>query len=164
MSYRFNAAEVFKVAIEIEENGKRFYEESLERIGDPEVRELFADLARQEMEHKKKFEALKAQLPPSAAVSTVWDPDNELDRYIKMMADNHVFVSSASVDEQLANVRDVKAALKLAIDFEKDSVVFFLELEDATETKKDQEFIRALVREEQEHMRRLAGQLGRISR
>ncbi len=164
MSYRFNAAEVFKVAIEIEENGKRFYEESLERIGDPEVRELFADLARQEMEHKKKFEALKAQLPPSAAVSTVWDPDNELDRYIKMMADNHVFVSSASVDEQLANVRDVKTALKLAIDFEKDSVVFFLELEDATETKKDQEFIRALVREEQEHLRRLAGQLGRISR
>ncbi len=164
MSYRFNAAEVFKVAIEIEENGKRFYEESLERIGDPEVRELFADLARQEMEHKKKFEALKAQLPPSAAVSTVWDPDNELDRYIKMMADNHVFVSSASVDEQLANVRDVKTALKLAIDFEKDSVVFFLELEDATETKKDQEFISTLVREEQEHLRRLAGQLGRISR
>ncbi|ABK18893.1 ferritin-like domain-containing protein [Syntrophobacter fumaroxidans] len=164
MSFKFNAAEVFNIAIKIEENGKKFYDASLKVIQDPGVRKLFADLAEQEVEHKKRFEALKAQLPKSSTVSTVWDPDNELDRYIKMMADEHVFVTSAGLDQELARVTDVKSALRLAIEFEKDSVIFFLGLEDATVSKQDQELIKALVKEEQEHLRRLSLELSRISR
>ncbi len=164
MSYKFNAAEVFKVAIEIEENGKRFYEKAQQVIDDPAVKTLFADLASQEIEHKKKFEALKAQLPAGSTASTVWDPENEAEKYIKLMADGHVFVTSAGVDSQLTGIKDVRGALKLAIEFEKDSVIFFLGLEDLTEGKKDQELINSLVKEEQEHLRRLSLQLLRAGR
>ena len=45
MSYGFNAAEVFNVAIQIEENGKIFYEESLKSIADAGVKKLFQELA-----------------------------------------------------------------------------------------------------------------------
>jgi rubrerythrin len=164
MSFKFNAAEVFNIAIKIEENGKKFYEASLKIIDDPTVRKLFADLALQEVEHKKRFEALKDQLPKSATVATAWDPDNELDQYIKMMADEHVFVTSAGMVQELGQIKDVKDALRLAIEFEKDSVIFFLGLEDATESKQDQELIKTLVKEEQEHLRRLSLELSRISR
>jgi rubrerythrin len=164
MSYKFNAGEVFKIAIAIEENGKKFYEKSLNVIEDPSVKKLFEELGSQEVEHKKKFEELRNQLPSDVKASTVWDPENELEQYIQIMANQHVFVSNASMDALLAQVKDVRSALKLAIDFEKDSVIFFLTLEEASEGKKDQELIRTLVKEEQEHLRRLSMELKRIGR
>ncbi|MGA2938649.1 MAG: ferritin family protein [Syntrophobacteraceae bacterium] len=164
MGYGFNAGEVFKVAIQIEENGRKFYEESQKNIESAEIRALFADLALQEIGHKRKFETLQAQLPPESTAPTVWDPENEIDQYVKMMADNHVFVSSASVKDQVARIRDAADALKLAIEFEKDSVLFFLGIEEAMSAKKDQELIKSLVKEEQEHLRRLTLELRKLSK
>lgn len=163
MGYSFNAGEVFDIAINIEENGKFFYDESQKRIDNQDVKKLFADLASQEIEHKKKFESLKAQLPAGSKTSTVWDPDNELDRYIKTMADEHIFVTSAGVNEQLAGITDTKSALKMAIEFEKDSVIFFLSLEDNT-TQSDRELIKSLVKEEQEHLKRLTLELMKLKK
>jgi rubrerythrin len=164
MSYGFNAAEVFKIAVQIEENGKRFYEEGRKIVKEPAINALFEELEGQEIEHKKKFETLLTQLPSDASSPVVWDPDNDLERYIKMMADLHVFVSSESLESQLARVTDVVSALKLAIDFEKDSVLFFLSMEEAAENKKGQELIRQLMREEQEHLKRLTLELKRVTR
>jgi len=160
MSYIFNAGEVYKVAIEIEENGKQFYEQSQGVIDAPEVKKLFAELAQQEVDHKKRFESLMAQLPPESTTPTVWDPENELDRYIKMMADEHVFV--AGIKDQLAQVKDARSALKMAIEFEKDSVLFFLSLEEAVAGQRDQDLIRTLVKEEQGHLKRLSLELMRL--
>ena len=162
MTYGFNAGEVFKVAVQIEENGRKFYEEIRQNIEGDEIKELFADLALQEVEHKSKFEMLLAQLPPESRSSTVWDPDNELDQYIKVMADDHVFVSSAGVQKQVDAIRDATDALQLAIEFEKDSILFFLSLEEAMSGKMDQELIKSLVKEEQEHLRRLTLELRKI--
>ena len=165
MIFAFNAAEVFKIAVGIEENGRKFYEKCQELTSDPELRELFSDLASQEVEHKKKFEALRAALPREASSPVVWDPDNELDQYIKMMADQHVFVApEGGLDATLAQIKDVKEALKLAMDFEKDSVIFFLTLQDATAGEKGRELISILIKEEQEHLRRLAMQLKRLKK
>lgn len=163
MIFGFNAAEVFQIAVEIEENGRAFYEKALAKIDDAEVRAIFKDLAQQEVEHKRKFQELKAQLPPEAAQSTVYDPNNESALYLKMMADGHVFRTSDSVDAQIAKVRDAVDALRMAMEFEKDSVIFFLSMQDATEEEKGRRFIGLLVKEEQEHLRRLALQLKKMT-
>lgn len=164
MIFNFNAAEVFKIAVEIEENGKKFYETALKVIDDVGVKKLFQELAAQEVEHKKKFQSLSSQLTPDVASPIVWDPDNDLDQYIKMMADQHVFISDAGLNEQLARVKDVRSALKLAIEFEKDSVIFFLSMLEATEGKKGQDLVELLVKEEREHLKRLSLELRRMSR
>jgi rubrerythrin len=164
MIFNFNAAEVFKIAIEIEENGKKFYESAQSVIDDPGVNKLFQELAREEVEHKKKFESLLAQLSPDVATPVVWDPDNNLAQYIKMMADQHVFLSSGEMDGLLAGIKNAKDALELAIEFEKDSVIFFLSMQEATEGKKGQELVEVLIKEEREHLKRLALELKRMSR
>ncbi|MEJ5349804.1 MAG: ferritin family protein [Desulfosoma sp.] len=163
MIFGFNAAEVFQIAVEIEENGKTFYEKALAKIEDPEVQAIFKDLAQQEVEHKKKFLELKAQLPPQASEPTVYDPNNEVAHYLKMMADGHVFRTSESVDAKIAKVQDAVDALRMAMEFEKDSVIFFLSMQDATEEEKGRQFIGLLVKEEQEHLRRLALQLKKMT-
>lgn len=163
MIFGFNAAEVFQIAVEIEENGRAFYEKAMAKIEDGEVRAIFKDLAQQEVEHKRKFQELKAQLPTEAAQSTVYDPNNESALYLKMMADGHVFRTSESVDTQIAKVQDAVDALRMAMEFEKDSVIFFLSMQDATEEEKGRRFIGLLVKEEQEHLRRLALQLKKMT-
>ena len=164
MAYGFNAGEVFKVAVKIEENGRVFYEESRQNIESAEIKQLFLDLALQEVEHKHKFESLLAQLPPQSNLPTVWDPENEIDRYIKMMADDHVFVSSEGVRKQVDRIRNAKDALRMAIEFEKDSILFFLSLEEAMSSKSERELIKSLVKEEQGHLKRLTLELRKISK
>ncbi len=161
MSYAFNAAEVYKVAIQIEENGKRFYEESLKTIDVPEVKKLFTELAGQEVDHKHRFESLLAQLPADVKFPAVWDPENELEKYVKMMAEQHVFIADVG---RISKVKDAKSALKLAMEFEKDSVIFFLSLEEACAGKKDQELVKVLVKEEQEHLKRLTLELLKLDK
>jgi rubrerythrin len=165
MLFEFNAAEVFQIAVGIEENGRIFYEKCLDLTSDPELRELFSDLAVQEKEHKKKFEQLRDTLPREASSPVIWDPENELDQYIKMMADQHVFVSpEGGIEAKIATIKDVREALKLAMEFEKDSVIFFLTLQDATAGEKGRELISVLVKEEQEHLRRLARHFNKLKK
>ena len=162
MIYGFNAAEVFKIAVEIEENGRLFYEKAQAKTDDVEVKKILAGLALEEIEHKKRFTVLKDELPASTAESTVWDPDNEIDQYLKMMADMHVFRSEDEVEARLAEIKNAAQALKLAIQFEKDSIVFFAEMQNLAENEASRQKIGQLVKEEQGHLRKLAAELRRL--
>lgn len=162
MIYGFNAGEVFKIAIEIEENGRLFYETAGAETGDPELKGIFAGLAKEEVEHKKRFTALKDELPASTTEGTVWDPENEMDQYLKTMADMHIFSSSEGVEELLAQVKDAKTALNTAIQFEKDSIVFFAEMQSLAENEESRNKIGQLVKEEQGHLKKLALQLRKM--
>ena len=159
MIYGFNADEVFQIAIDIEKNGKRFYEKAMDLVDDPDVKALLVSLAQEEVEHLKTFTDLKAQLAKAGTEDTVWDPEHEMNRYLQMMADMHVFRSDLDVDEELSRAKNVEDALNLAIQFEKDSIIFFLTVQDATEEKKGRECIGQLVDEEKKHLRKLSLEL-----
>ena len=122
----FNAVEIFEVAIQIEENGRMFYEKAGELVENSDIKDLFKDLAGQEQEHKNSFVSMKSQLPDSAKKPVAWDPDNETEAYLKMMADINIFKADVNVEEKLGQVKDVKDALRFAIDFEKESILFYV--------------------------------------
>ena len=162
MIYEFNAAEVFEIAIQIEENGRKFYEKAQEKIADPEIRAVFDYLAVEEVKHKMKFEELKAKLPESAKESKVWDPEDETGRYLKMMADMHVFRSEADLERRIGSIGSGAEALNLAIQFEKDSIVFFLAVQEETDENQGKKLIGQLVKEEQGHLKKLSLQLRKL--
>ena len=162
MIYGFNAGEVFKIAIDIEENGRLFYSKALTKADHPLVAEIFEDLGQEEIKHKQRFTELMNELPDATTGNTVWDPDNEMDQYLKMMADMHVFRKSEDVDAKIAEIGGPEEALKMAMEFEKDSIVFFAELQSLTETDEASKNIGQLVREEQQHLKRLALQLRKL--
>jgi rubrerythrin len=118
-------------------------------------------LVREETEHKAKIVSLMAKVPAGAWAPAVSDPGQELDLYIKMMADQHVFGSVDELDAQLAEVKTTKDALKLALQLEKDSVIFFLGMQEATCEGKDRDLLALLIKEEQDHVRRLSLQVRR---
>jgi rubrerythrin len=131
-------------------------------IQDPDVQKLFSDLAREEVEHKNRIGSLKARLPSDINPPTVADPENELEMYVKAMADQHVFRSCGALNVQLDQIKDVQDALKLALQFEKDSVIFFLGMQEATCEGRDRDVINLLLKEEQGHVRRLSLQMQRM--
>lgn len=161
MIFPFNAGEVFKIALKIEDNGHLFYETAAAGPYPAEITGLFKDLAKEELAHKAIFTALMKKLPPETTAATVWDPDNELDKYLKMMADEHVFNKApqaiADLVKQLASPAE---AIRMAMGFERDTIVFFLELQSASEKYDDsREEIKKLVDEERKHLARLMAML-----
>lgn len=164
MIFPFNAGEVFKIALRIEDNGRYFYENAAAKPFPEEIINLFKDLAKEEISHKAIFTALLKQLPPDTATATVWDPDNELDQYLKMMADEHVFnKNTEAIGDMLKNVDSPAEAVRMAMGFERDTIVFFLELQAAAEKYDDsREQIKKLVDEERKHLARLTGILQKI--
>jgi rubrerythrin len=156
MLFCFNATEVFGIAMEIKDRCAAFYEKAQGVIQDPEVKQLFGTLAREETEHKAKIEKLKAGVPAGGWTPAVSDPDQELDHYIQMMADQHVLSSTEDLDAHLTDVRTARDALRLALQLEKDSVIFFLGMQEATCEGKDRDLLALLIREEQDHVRRLS--------
>jgi len=157
--YGFNANEIFQIAINIEENGKRFYEKAMELIDDKDAKALLASLAKEELEHLKKFTALKEQLPKEAAAGTVWDPENDMNNYLHMVADMNVFSSDSNLKDELSQVKSAEDALKFGIQFEKDSIIFFLTIQDATDEAKGRELIGQLIEEEKGHLKKLSLEL-----
>ena len=83
--------------------------------------------------------------------------------YIHALADQHVFGPGAKLEGAPANVATVEDALKLAIQFEKDSVVFYLGMQEATCEGKAKDVVGLLVKEELSHVRRLSLHLRKCS-
>jgi rubrerythrin len=163
MLFCFNAGEVFQVAVEIEKNGISFYNKAQKVLDDPELKQLFSTLAKEEEEHKRRFEEFQATLPEEQKTPVVSDPENELDVYLKSMADQHIFGAAEDLNDWLAEVKSATDAVKLALQFEKDSVIFYLSMLDATCEGKARDLVNLLIKEGQDHVRRLSLQLRRCS-
>ena len=157
MIFPFNAGEVFKIALHIEDNGYKFYNLAAAKPFPEEIVKLFTDLGKEELSHKDKFMYFLKDVPEASKAATVWDPDNELEQYLKMMADQHVFQKDpTAIEEMLQGINTPIEAIKMAMCFERDTIVFFLELQNAAEQyDESREQIKKLVNEERSHLSRL---------
>jgi len=150
MGMPFNADEVFEMAEQIERNGARFYRAAAKKF--PTVRDVLLDLAAMEDEHEKPFAAIRAELSASEQESVVFDPDNEAQMYLRVMADGHVFNVKADPTEQLASKDSAEDILKMAIGVEKDSIAFYVGLKEAVSRKAGKDKVEAIIKEEFGHI------------
>ena len=163
----FNADEVLRIAIEIEKNGIIFYQKARAVQTHEKLRNLFDDLVKEEEKHLKAFEDMRAKLPEQAKERTDYDPsddvhrnaDAEIDQYIENAAEMNVFRDPENVEKYVRNIKTVEDALRLAIQFEKDSVSFYLVLRDLTEEDKGRDFVNKIIAEETEHLKTLSREL-----
>jgi rubrerythrin len=156
----FTAVQALETAMDIEKNGQTFYNEAAAKSADPEVKALFEDLAIQEQAHyrvfQKMLEKVKAAPPPPTAYPAAYY--DEYQAYVQVAMENALF---AGPDKALALARkaeDRETALRAAMGFEKDTMLFFYDLRDMV-SEEDQETISSVIREEQKHLRRLVRML-----
>jgi len=152
----FTAAEGIEMAMEIEKNGETFYNAAADKATDPEVTALFKDLAVQEQAHYRVFQKMLGGTAPAPDL-----PATEYDQYqayVQVALENALF---AGPDKALAlaeQAKDRETALRAALGFEKDTMLFFYDLREMV-SEGDRQAISNVIQEEKKHMRRLANML-----
>lgn len=162
MAQLFNADEIFSMGVQIEKNGFTFYAKAAENTEDQDLRELFTQLAEWEQKHVTFFEDLRMKLPVTVKESDVYDPDNMVHSYLKAVADNNVFVKGLSLDPEGLVWTSPTKVLATALDFEKDSVVFFSSMKEITVDKSGAVEVEKLIQEELRHIGFLTGEIRKL--
>jgi len=153
MGYEFNADEIFAMAEQIEKNGAAFYRKAAESLSDAAEKEFLLDLARMEDEHEETFKKMRAALSDAARTATVFDPQGEAEQYLKALADTRVFF------EKELDTGSLEALLKDAVTAEKDSIVFYLGIQDLVPEGLGKAALDGIIREEMNHIKLLSKKL-----
>ena len=161
MSYDFNVDEVFEMAEQIEKNGAVFYLEMAESISDAPVSQLLLDLAAMEAEHEKVFASMRANLADQEQKPTVFDPEGEAALYLRALADLRVFDEEGKKDfilsGDLPEKDRIRKILRAAIGLEKESIVFYLGMQELVPERFGKHKIDKIIKQEMGHIRLLSG-------
>ncbi|NLN41345.1 MAG: ferritin family protein [Clostridiales bacterium] len=153
MRFFFNDLEAIKMAMDIEKRGERFYTTVGNKLDKEEIKEIFMDLAQQEREHKETFEELyknAANYKEKFDDTYLFNPD--ISNYLSAMVETVVFPSDEKLDEILENIDNAEDALKLGIQAEKDSILFYTEMIIYSKLVEAKEAFRKLLNEEKKHL------------
>ena len=147
----YAGTEIVDIAKQIESMGEAFYGEALRHIKDPKIREVFSFLHGEERRHRGVFEALLGKVGQRP---DKWRQDEEYLSYMRALARNRVFPDLDAVRAAVTGLRDEDAAIRCAIAFEKDAILFLYELRTMVR-QEEWEVIDSLIAEEQSHVRTL---------
>jgi rubrerythrin len=152
MKERFNALEVMEMAKDIEKRGKKFYLKHAEATENRDLRQLFKKLAQDEQDHYEKFVALTEELR-SESDEADYLYEEDVSAYFNYLVEYSVFPKDDS-QESIEALNDVEKALRLAIQAEKDSILFYREMCEYNDGKTI-EAVNKLIAEEKDHLRAL---------
>ncbi|MBU6391807.1 MAG: ferritin family protein [Planctomycetota bacterium] len=154
----FNDAEALKIAVNIEEEGLEFYSILMKNTKDPKTKEIFSKLASDEKEHLARFQ--KAYLELTSPISTTQScEDYTVDLYLKYLVDTGVFAQKGQARRLAAEVKTDIDALKIGIQAEKDSILYYAEAAKNTRFNAGKQTFEQLAIEEKKHLKLLAEQL-----
>lgn len=157
----FNADEVFEMAEQIERNGGKFYRAAAEKF--PTVRKLLSKLAEMEDDHERLFANMRAELASTDAAQTVFDPDDQVQMYLRAMADGHIFNPKVDPVEQVAGKDTPEGILNMAIAVERDSVAFYVGLKRSVPQAAGKDKVEGIIAEEIGHVAILSKELEKLA-
>lgn len=156
-----NADDVFAMAVRMEENGEAFYKGAAEQTTDPDTKKLLEDLAQMEAGHIAIFKKLRSRLPGSWPADAIWDPEGLAASYLQATADSHIFTME-SAEGRLPDVKTARDALNMALQFEKDSVAFFIGMKHILPDEGGKSEIDQLIESEMAHISMLSAAMRQL--
>ena len=162
MPITFNADEVFEIAEQIERNGMRFYRKTADSASDKETKQMLLEMADMEAGHLLTFEHMRRHLTRREKTGTVFDPDNQASLYLQTMAKTHGSEGKRTPTELLTGSESIEEILKIALNAEKDSVIYYFGLRSFVPPKAGRDKIEAIIAEEIEHITALSKKLASL--
>ena len=149
----YNADEVFEIAQQIERNGAAFYLEASKIIDESDAKALLTNLSQWESEHERAFAQLRAKLADlNQAGPGQLDPENLQGQYLRAIADSYIFNVEEEPADLLAGNPPLQDILEMALDREKNSIVFYLGIKLDLPDPIDCERIDKIIKEEMHHV------------
>ena len=147
----FSINEIFEIAEQIERNGYSFYKRAAEVAKNEDSKNLLLELAEMEKGHEDLFVTLKKELDLETAIDFN-DLDNSALQYLQAMVDGKVFINLQPNDTAFEGNESMEDVKKLAIEFEKNTVLYFVALQNATKEQGYKDKIQKLINEELQHI------------
>lgn len=145
----FTLGEIIDLAIRLEKNGEKIYRKAQEDTTNPSLASLLQWLAEEEAEHEKWFIRFRAE-----AKTTLEDP--KLDEMGKTVLEGILGDQAFSIQEaDFSKTDDLKSCLKLSMEFEKDTLLFYEMLSAFIEDEKTLNQLNRIIEEETRHARLL---------
>ncbi|MEN3014084.1 MAG: ferritin family protein [Endomicrobiia bacterium] len=141
-----NISEVYQIAMQIEENGIKFYSLWAKKVKNKELKEIFSALAYAETEHKKIFEKMLKEIEDYEPKEAY--PD-EYFQYLRAYSENLIF-RIKDAKEKLKKIKSVSKALEFAIEREKESILYYQEAKNVVPQVQHSE-LEKIINEERKH-------------
>ena len=147
----FGISEIVGMGIQIEKNGKDFYEALLARSKDNRAKEIFKFLAGEEEKHiaafQKMLDSVHRYEPPESY-------PGEYFAYMHALASEYVFTREGMGKETAKNIKGDQEGIELGIKAEKDSIIFYEGMKEMV-PEQQTKVINALIAQEKDHLLKL---------
>ena len=147
----FTGSEVVGLGIQIEENGRDFYNRLAEQSKIAKAKEVFKFLAGEEEKHIKVFQGI---LDKTQKFEPQGPDAGEYYAYMKALASEHIFTQKDKGRQVAEAIQSDKEAIEKAIRLEEDSVVFYEGLKKIVPDY-DLKIVEALIIQEEGHLKQL---------
>lgn len=142
----FAPDEVVKLAIEIEKNGKEFYESMIGKVKEDKIKNLLDFLAKEEEKHRQIFEGILQNLGETEIVETY---PGEYQAYMKALSGECVFTQNLLRERIDKGFETPGELLDFALRIEKDSIILYTEMKENVLRK--QSALDEVINEERKH-------------
>jgi rubrerythrin len=148
---KYNINEVIEMAVQTERLGYQFYTSIAEKFKkDQGLVDLFTKLASKEKMHEKTFGDLKDMVTKSGPEAVEW---GEVTNYMRAFVESEFFLGRSKSLPSMDHIKSVKDAVKFALGFEKETLLYFMELRKIV---KEKEVVDEVINEEKSHIMWLA--------
>ncbi|MCM8764309.1 MAG: ferritin family protein [Candidatus Omnitrophica bacterium] len=143
-----NEDELFKVAMNIENQGIEFYENAFKKAAIEKAADIFRFLHNEEKRHYEIFK--KMDLEIKQVKFRPEEIDEEISLYLRSLVDSGIF-EKILPKEQWQGIDD-KQALNIGIQVEKTSILFYSGIKEITEVLSSQPALDKIIKEEKNHL------------
>jgi rubrerythrin len=142
---KFSIREIIEQAIQTEKLGNEFYTKMAEKFHEKkELKELFETLAAHELRHGNSFVALREKMKDEEPEG--WD---EITLYLRAIVDSEFFLGKDKCLPSLAHVQNALEAVEFALCFERETLLYYYTLREAT---KEKDILDQIITEEKSHI------------
>jgi len=161
MGALFNISEVLTMAIQMEDNGAAFYRKAAELREDKDQVDYLLQLARMEDDHKQIFAKMR-DAAGGEQEGSQFDLYNEGGLYLAGIASGHRVEGSPAIADTLTGDEPMVDILKIAVELEKEAILFYLGLKDVVPQDMGCDQIDSIIAEEKSHIVILTGELKKL--
>jgi rubrerythrin len=142
----FNLGDIIDIAVRIEQNAEKIYTKAGSDASDQMTCAMFKRLASDEIDHRKWFESLRPQLEPTGVAPSM----EEMGR--AMLQDIVGDRAFSLTEMDLSKVKNIKTLLNVAIEFEKDTIIFYEMIAEFVTDEKTIKGLKTIIDEENRHV------------
>ncbi|MGA2090653.1 MAG: ferritin family protein [Endomicrobiales bacterium] len=153
MGKMYSSDEIVKFGIQIEKNGRDFYDLASKTVKAEKLRQVFEYISNDEQLHIAIFEGIVSKIDTNPR--TAGNYPTEYVDYVNALVEENVFTKNKQGSEVARTIRNDKQALEIALGFEKDSILFYNEIKKVMGAGVHKD-IDKLISEEQDHFKRLS--------